>query len=571
MATAPSTTGTSPNVFLDALQWGGWYWHDSMMPAGPVVVSYYLAGSWSSSEANSFASAIKTWANVANIVFERVDNSASAQLVEHKTTNSVLPGTLGEHGTPDSAASSGGDYDGDVLLGIGGRAHGWFNTSYWSPGGLSRGGYDYLTFVHELGHALGLAHPFDHGGGSGVFPGVTSGDSGDTGTNRFNQGLYTVMAYNDGWYTQQNPYGHGLTRYGYEAGPMAFDIAAIQFLYGTNASYHAGDNVYALPTGNGTGTYWYCIWDTGGNDTISVGGSRNVTIDLRAATLDLTATGGGMPSYAHGIYGGVTIAHGVVIENARSGSGNDRLTGNDADNRLAGSSGRDTLIGGQGDDTLAGGSGNDNLYGGLELDDGDWVSYAGTYAVRVDLAVTARQSTGGGGRDLLSDIENVTGSSSDDVLFGTSDANRLIGGNGRDKLVGRGGDDTLSGGNHGDTLDGGAGSDEVTGGGGADTFRFTSLVLGEHDTITDFQQGIDKLALLIGVFSAFTARGAVAASTFASGAISVAQDADDHLIYNVATGNLYYDADGNGGIQPAIEIASLTPLLSLAASDFVVF
>ena len=81
--------------------------------------------------------------------------------------------------------------------------------------------------------------------------------------------------------------------------------------------------------------------------------------------------------YANGIYGGFTIANGVVIENASSGSGNDTLTGNSGDNCLSagggidsvfGGGGRDTLDGGDGNDTIDGGDGNDTIDGGADHD-----------------------------------------------------------------------------------------------------------------------------------------------------------------------------------------------------------
>ena len=71
-------------------------------------------------------------------------------------------------------------------------------------------------------------------------------------------------------------------------------------------------------------------------------------------TVGGTATqvgGGGFVSYAYGIYGGFTIANGVVIENATSGGGNDTLVGNAAANVLNGGAGADRMTGGAGKDT----------------------------------------------------------------------------------------------------------------------------------------------------------------------------------------------------------------------------
>ena len=73
-----------------------------------------------------------------------------------------------------------------------------------------------------------------------------------------------------------------------------------------------------------------------------------MTINLTAATLDNSPTGGGVISSASGIHGGYTIAKGVVIENAYGGSGSDTLTGNFADNILNGGAGADTMTGGGG-------------------------------------------------------------------------------------------------------------------------------------------------------------------------------------------------------------------------------
>jgi serralysin len=234
-----------------------------------------------------------------------------------------------------------------------------------NPNLLVPGGFDYVTFIHELGHAIGLAHPHDDGGGSLLAPGVTKPFD-DYGKFDLNQGVFSMMSYNDGWRTGPQG-GSGKATYGYEIGPMAFDIAALQIMYGANMSYHAGDDVYALPTANVAGTGYLCLWDAGGSDSI-VGGDKGNTIDLREASLETAKGGGGWVSYGKGIHGGFTIANGVVIENATGGTGIDLLRGNDSANLLNGEAGADRLFGLDGDDTLQGGAGSDSLSGGLGAD-----------------------------------------------------------------------------------------------------------------------------------------------------------------------------------------------------------
>jgi serralysin len=78
--------------------------------------------------------------------------------------------------------------------------------------------------------------------------------------------------------------------------------------------------------------------------------------------------GGGRVSYVHGIHAGFTIANGVTIENARTGSGNDTLTGNDANNQLISGAGNDIVNGGGGDDAIYAGQGSDTLTGGAGKD-----------------------------------------------------------------------------------------------------------------------------------------------------------------------------------------------------------
>ncbi|NCT12566.1 MAG: matrixin family metalloprotease [Rhodobacterales bacterium] len=242
-----------------------------------------------------------------------------------------------------------------------------FDGAQWdrrAGGDLERGGYGFVTIVHELLHGLGLAHPHDSGNGaSEIMPGV-SDEFDDYGDHNLNQGIFTIMSYNSGYFTgTPGSTGDGGFQYGYEAGPMALDISLLQEKYGTRA-HAAGDTVYRLPTQNSDGAQWRAIWDTSGRDEIRHDGTGSAVINLRAATLLYEEGGGGFVSAQNGVAGGFTIAAGVVIENATGGRGADVITGNSAANILTGRAGADRIYAGAGADTVAGGAGRDQLFGG---------------------------------------------------------------------------------------------------------------------------------------------------------------------------------------------------------------
>lgn len=356
---------------------------------------------------------------------------------------------------------------------------GVFNGAAWdrSEGaGLEVGGYHFVTIVHEILHGLGLAHPHDAGGQSTVMDGVTDA-FGSYGTHGLNQGVFTALSYNSGMASGsvgQSASGMG---HGYEAGPMALDIGLLQSLYGANATTAAGNDIYHLPDANAAGTAWTAIWDTGGRDTIRYDGARDVTIDLRPATLLADVGGGGYLSAANGIAGGYTVANGVVIERAQGGSGNDTLLGSELGDELNGGAGDDTLQGHGGDDLLNGGGaglsnadGADSFIGGAG---NDWVSYASSFgSLRVDLLLPHLNTFAAAG-DSYSSIENVIGSRGRDNIRGDGGDNEVRGGGNSDFLYGRGGNDTLNGGVGNDVLFGGTGADVLIGGAGRDRAQYS--------------------------------------------------------------------------------------------------
>jgi Ca2+-binding RTX toxin-like protein len=218
---------------------------------------------------------------------------------------------------------------------------------------------------------------------------------------------------------------------------------------------------------------------------------------------------------------------------------------------LSGSAHNDALIGSDAANILSGGIGADYLDGLGGSDTADYSSSSSRVVVRLWNG-TGQQGDAQG--DALTGIENLSGSSHDDSLIGSDGANILTGGTGNDYL------DGLEG---ADTLNGGGGTDALVGGTGGDRFVFDAALSDGIDVIDDFEAGSDKLVLDGKVFSQLTA-GPLAASAFRIG--SAAQDADDRIVYDSASGAMFYDADGSGA-SAAVQFAALDAGLTLAASD----
>ncbi|MGC9371628.1 MAG: M10 family metallopeptidase, partial [Paracoccaceae bacterium] len=414
-AAAPEAAIVSSDP-LSAIDWG------SRVPATVIDVYFAPAGTYidgvtdlgpsqgfTAFEKRMVFSALEQIENVTNLDFRET------------TSPSVAEFRLGTFDLPEGVVSfmepPGGAYSG--FMGIDPYYFRAYDIDSGNPL-LSRGGYVYAFILHELGHGLGLAHPHDEGGSSTILQGVDAPWH-SYGVGDLNQGVFTMMSWNHGW--PGGPYGDEyydgtylyVNDFGYEATPMALDIAVLQRKYGANLGHATGDTVYRLPATNGFGTFFESIWDAGGTDTIRYDGHADAIIDLRPATLQGEVGGSGFVSYAAGIRGGFTIAAGTVIENATGAAGDDTLTGNGAANLLQGRLGNDTIDGGAGNDTLRGGAAFDSLLGGggADLvfgDDGRDTAYLGA------------------GNDLYRD-------------------NAQGGDLGRDTVFGGVGDDTVQGGN----------------------------------------------------------------------------------------------------------------------------
>lgn len=229
-------------------------------------------------------------------------------------------------------------------------------------------------------------------------------------------------------------------------------------------------------------------------------------------------------------------------------------TGNGLANTLVGNSAANILDGKAGADIMSGGAGDD--------------------VYRVDNAGDKVVEGGSGGTDrvesrvsyvLAGNIENLTltGTAS---INGTGNglANAINGNSGANVLRGNAGADVIKGGGGADEIHGGAGSDDLTGGAGADEFWFDSA-LGAVDDILDFSVVDDTIVLDRTIFAGIVANGALAADAFHAG--TAAADAEDRIIYNSATGEIFYDSDGTGAAA-AVLVARVDPGTALTSADF---
>jgi len=305
-------------------------------------------------------------------------------------------------------------------------------------------------------------------------------------------------------------------------------------LTGAAAINAIGNTLANILTGSGAANI---LNGLGGVDTMD-GGNGNDTyiVDIAGDQAIETSAVGGTDL----VQSSAAFTLGANIENLTlTGAAAINGTGNTLANTINGNGAANVLDGKAGADSMRGGDGNDNYI----------VDNVGDQAIE--------SSAAGGSDRVQSSVSFTLGNNVEDLKIigagavngtGNALANTLVGNAAANQLNGLTGNDTLQG------------------GGGADGFRFTTALGATNvDRILDMQVGVDDIVLENAVFTTLAA-GALPASAFRTGA--TAGDADDRIIYDPATGALFYDADGNGGAFAAVRFATLQTGLALAAGDF---
>ena len=400
------TSNSAINSLLDGYHWASSSITYSFIVPGSSYFStnYPDKNFWTATQGfntiqqTATVNALSVWSNVANLTFINVpDDQSSAGTIRLGFSSSHSWGNAAGATYFPNSDPSGGDLflnpaANDIFQGY---SNGTFSNS-----NFSLGSYAYFSLIHELGHALGLKHPFENstdGGGASID---------GTSFSSWDSRVFTVMSYttlatlSDAIGFTYNP-----------TTPMVLDIQAIQAIYGANYSYNSGNNNYTFNDNSGQ-YYFQTIWDGGGVNTITYTGNTSSTIDLRQgygskignAVYAYTAAN----SHAYSV-NNLWIAYGTYIDNF-IGEGGATLTiqCNDYGDTITCNSGNDTVTLGAGNDKVYVGQGTDTINGGKGLGTVIYNAPSGNYSIVTTNGVTTiTNKNGGQGIDTLSSITYV--------------------------------------------------------------------------------------------------------------------------------------------------------------------
>ncbi len=306
------------------------------------------------------------------------------------------------------------------------------------------------------------------------------------------------------------------------------------------------------------------VWNEVGTGTL-----RSQIIDPRDGVV--TGTASAETLYGNDLFNddmnglaGADVMYGLAgADIMLGGAGADALYGGRGDDTVYGGADNDVIYGDFGDDQQFGGEENDIIYsgaGGDLMDGGAGTGDAAFYVNELFGAVvnlTDQLLTGGSALgDTLFNFERVYGS--------VRGANNLTGDAQGNILVGGLQNDTLNGGGGFDILRGWGGVDTMSGGTGVDYFQYTGNTEG-GDFISDFANG-DKFSLARAAFGNLAGANVAAVNFLSVASGHAALNASQKFIFDQATKQLWYDADGNGA-GAGVMIADLTNSYNILNTD----
>jgi serralysin len=384
--TTNTPTGAESPADVNGELWGYAWDHKNLTYSFPTNSSEYTTNGYQSvsgfvalnaAQQAAYKLIIDNYDHVSGLSFTKTTAAnadirfAEASSIDYSDGNGAhTPGNGTAEGNPTRPHDPNGATTGGATVGWGDV---WFNTAggvYDSP---VVGSFSYSAgLMHELGHAVDLKHGHASQSDNGITYPELPGEH-----NSYEYSIMTYHTFVGDTVAQDNAPDHPSTL-------MLDDIATLQYLYGADLTYNSGPNTYKWDStgkffidgvnqyagvGNGAtvnSKVLMTVWDGGGKDTFDFSNySTNLVVDLNPGgwtnlgtqLADLGVDSGGTDHIARG---NIAIAYDATIENAIGGTGNDKLTGNAADN---------VLTGGHGNDVIDGGSGiNTAVYSGLHSD-----------------------------------------------------------------------------------------------------------------------------------------------------------------------------------------------------------